>query len=75
MTANEARRLLDIIGITAVAALRQELCDDYCDAVCRRTGCGEPTTTREPDAERNYCEACGGNTVIAAPQLALRVIA
>jgi hypothetical protein len=43
--------------------------DSVCSAICMREGC-DFTTEMEPDQDRGYWEACGGNTVVSALVLA-----
>ena len=49
--------------------LRQTAADSLCPAICMTEGC-DHTTEMEPDQDRGYCEACGGNTVTSALVLA-----
>lgn len=49
--------------------LRHSAGDSVCPAICMTEGC-DHTTEMEPDQDRGYCEACGGNTVVSALVLA-----
>ena len=49
--------------------LRHAGADSVCPAICMTEGC-DYTTEMEPDQDRGYCEACGGNTVTSALVLA-----
>ena len=43
--------------------------DSVSPAICTARDCSY-TTEMEPDQDRGYCEACGGNTVVSALVLA-----
>ncbi len=43
--------------------------DSVAPAICTKPDCAY-TTDMEPDQDRGYCEACGGNTVASALVLA-----
>ena len=43
--------------------------DSVSPAICTAPDCSY-TTEMEPDQDRGYCEACGGNTVVSALVLA-----
>jgi hypothetical protein len=49
--------------------LRAVIGDSVSPAICIEPTC-DYTTEMEPDQTRGYCEACGGNTVVAALILA-----
>ncbi|WP_439372635.1 hypothetical protein [Bradyrhizobium sp. DASA03120] len=40
-----------------------------CPAICITEGC-DHTANMEPDQDRGFCEACGGNTVVSVLVLA-----
>ena len=49
-----------------------ELLFESCQpGVCRDESCHAVTYPHEPDARRNHCEVCGGNTVIALSELVM----
>jgi hypothetical protein len=49
--------------------LKAAATDSVCPAICTTEGCNY-TTEMEPDQDRGYCEACGGNTMVSALILA-----
>jgi hypothetical protein len=49
--------------------LRDVIGHSVSPAICIERTC-DYTTEMEPDQTRGYCEACGKNTVVAAPILA-----
>lgn len=68
--AQKLMKLCDLEGFKRVRDLLQaSVADSICPAICMTEGC-DYTTEMEPDQDRGYCEACGGNTVTSALVLA-----
>lgn len=71
--------LLDLIAEDQGYIDRHEMMDDGSElffdscqpGVCRDESCHAVTYPHEPDARRNHCEICGGNTVIALGELVM----
>jgi hypothetical protein len=62
--------LCDLEGFDSLDDLLQAAAtDSVCPAICMTEGC-DYTTEMEPDQDRGFCEACGGNTVASALVLA-----
>ena len=62
-------KLCDAAGFDCLAdLLAASMSDSVCPAICMTEGC-DYTTEMEPD-QAEYCEACGGNTVVSALVLA-----
>ena len=70
---NKAVKLMKLCELEGFKTLEQMLNhavgDSVCPAICMTEGC-DYTTEMEPDQDRGYCEACGGNTVVSALILA-----
>ncbi len=70
---NKATKLMKLCEMEGFKTLDQLLrhvaTDSVCPAICMTEGC-DYTTEIEPDQDRGYCEACGGNTVTSALVLA-----
>jgi hypothetical protein len=63
-------KLCEMEGFTTFDQLLRNVgTDSVCPAICMTEGC-DHTTEMEPDQDRGYCEACGGNTVTSALVLA-----
>ena len=63
-------KLCDAEGFESLDDLLQAAAfDSVCPAICMTEGC-DYTAEMEPDQDRGYCEACGGNTVTSALVLA-----
>src|ERR1700719_455764 len=63
-------KLCDLEGFESLDDLLQAAAtDSVCPAICMTEGCNY-TTEMEPDQDRGYCEACGGNTMASALILA-----
>jgi len=59
-------KLCEVEGFTSFDDLLQAAAtDSVCPAICMTEGC-DYTTEMEPDQDKGYCEACGGNTVTSA---------
>ena len=54
---------------SVVEMLKAYATDRVSPAICTERDCSY-TTEMEPDQDRGYCEACGGNTVVSALVLA-----
>ena len=54
---------------SVVEMLKAYATDSVSPAICTERDCSY-TTEMEPDQDRGYCEACGGNTVVSALVLA-----
>ncbi len=68
--ATKLMKLCEMEGFrTLDQLLRLVATDSVCPAICMTEGC-DHTTEMEPDQDRGYCEACGGNTVTSALVLA-----
>ena len=63
-------KLVETEGFTCLDDLLQAvITDSVCPAICTEAGC-DYTCEMEPDQDRGYCEACGGQTVKSALILA-----
>ena len=68
--AQKLMKLCDIEGFENVEdVLFLSITDSVCPAICMTEGC-DYTAEMEPDQEKGYCEACGGNTVVSVLVLA-----
>ena len=71
--------LLDLIAADEGFTDRHDLMDNGSElifdssqpGICRDESYHAVTFPHEPDAYRNYCEVCGGNTVIALGELVM----
>ena len=64
------RTLAESEGFASVDdMLAASVCDSVAPAICTANGC-DYTVEMEPDQDRGWCEACGRNSVVAAPALA-----
>ena len=54
---------------SVVEMLKACVTDSVSPAICTALDCSY-ATDMEPDQDRGYCEACGGNTVVSALVLA-----
>ena len=63
------RKLLELAAdsghVSVVEMLKACVTDSVSPAICTAPDCSY-TTEMEPDQDRGYCEACGGNTVVSA---------
>lgn len=69
LTPYERRRLLRLLaeveGRETVAEMIEYACtDSVVPGICTDQDCGSSQAC-EPDAERNYCDACGKPTVVS----------
>ena len=63
-------RLCEIEGFDSIEEiLFASITDSVCPAICMTEDCNY-TAEMEPDQDKGYCEACGGNTVTSALVLA-----
>jgi hypothetical protein len=70
LKAAKLMRLCEIEGYDTIEEiLFVSLCDSVCPAICMSKDC-DHTAKMEPDQDRGYCDACGGNTVTSALVLA-----
>ena len=70
---NKAAKLMKLCEVEGFNSLDDLLgaaaTDSVCPAICMTEGC-DYTTEMEPDQDKGYCEACGGNTVVSVLVLA-----
>jgi hypothetical protein len=70
---NKAAKLMKLCEVEGFVCfddlLEATATDSVCPAICMTEGC-DYTTEMEPDQDKGYCEACGGNTVTSALVLA-----
>ena len=61
--AQKLMKLCEVEGFNKLDDLLQAAAaDSVCPAICMAEGC-DCTAEMEPDQDRGYCEACGGNTM------------
>ncbi len=64
------KKLCELEGFRSVdQLLKHAVGDSVCPAICMGDDC-DYSTEMEPDQDRGYCEACGGNTIVSALILA-----
>jgi hypothetical protein len=68
--AEKLMKLCDLEGFKRLEDLiKASMSDSLCPAICMTEGC-DHTTEMERDQREGYCEACGGNTMVAGLVLA-----